>query len=355
MCDMIDSTKIEIGEANLQIVLSLILFNANNMLKGVPRILLSLFIFFYINSNGQKNLPHRFYDSTYIKTHPASTIDTIKPQWGVRFGMDFGKMFELGLGRWKLNQKTYRLTDVCLSNVFLDRNSYFNPKLSVEYMFALTFASRLNLVYYNYPGENDIVFRPEIGFNLFALGTFYYGYNFKSRNKENNGVPQNPWSFNFNIPIASKSGVITKENTPFQVKKKYAHWGLVAGVRVNSKDSNGVFELGVMRCCWSNSDWISISDIALTNEFNSAKEIFNPKIGAKASFLFFTTRLSFVDYIHAGEQDIRLRPEVGFSPFGLIDCLYGNDIFLTHTRAPNIDSYGWSFTLHLPFDFFSRK
>lgn len=265
----------------------------------------------------------------------------------IRLGTGFYGTYELGFEKWKLLRKPIIFTDICLPNELMDHARLINPQISVEYIFTFL-GTRLILLNYNDAAIHEVRLRPEIGFTFIGLTSIYYGYDIKLNNQDYTAVPIQRWFLDFNIPILNNNTInyqnYTHSESTFSMKIKKINWHW--GINIDQY-TGGTVSLGLMRCNWQAGGWCLIT-MTLSNEFVPNQRLFNPKVSAGISLLLYAARLDVIDYTNLKTQEIRIRPEVGFSFFGIINVLYGQDIKINNEGFNGIIPFGWTLTLNIP-------
>ncbi|WP_299098407.1 hypothetical protein [uncultured Winogradskyella sp.] len=72
-----------------------------------------------------------------------------------------------------------------------------------------------------------------------------------------------------------------------------------------------------------------------------------PKIGYEISPMFFTMRLSAVNYFQNGNSEFRVLPELGFSLGGWVNLTYGYGIALKDENLKNVSNHRVALTFNL--------
>jgi hypothetical protein len=130
----------------------------------------------------------------------------------------------------------------------------------------------------------------------------------------------------------------------FSLAKDNWDWGVNLG-----SGFNGTWEFGIRRYNWVGVP-LGLASYGLSNEFVYGGSVFNPKITAEFSWLFIGSRISVIDYLNSGANEFRVRPEIGFTLFGVITLFYGNDIKINDTGFGGVPINRWFLGINWPFD-----
>lgn len=120
--------------------------------------------------------------------------------WGFKGALLSGPTAEIGVIRSNMTSIPFGSIHVFASNEFRMGHSLLNPKMGIELGWWLI-GGRVNLIDYIEKNDHDIRFRPEAGFSLFGILSFYYGFNINLNSFQVSNLPRNIFSMTINMPI----------------------------------------------------------------------------------------------------------------------------------------------------------
>ena len=130
---------------------------------------------------------------------------------------------------------------------------------------------------------------------------------------------------NDNIDFAISPGVILQKDV-------YAELNVIVGKVINDPVMCGIsgFRIGVESNLRSNSN------------FTIA-----PKIGYEVSLVFFSGRISAINYFQNGNSSFRITPEIGFSLASIVNLTYGYGIKFETNNINDLSQHRLSLTVNL--------
>ena len=88
--------------------------------------------------------------------------------------------------------------------------------------------------------------------------------------------------------------------------------------------------------------------IGVEHMHHSERNIVGAKMSLEAYYIFFAGRVNIIRYEADTQIDMRLRPEIGLSFFGLGNVFYGYNIPLSKVQLSEIQGHKISFLINIP-------